>query len=229
MQTSRLICCALFSIFLSLSSYAQEARGATYEVTITNISKSQIFSPPLLISHTAAVKPFEVGMAASAGLKLMAEDGDASLLLEELAPSNETFDLQIADGPVLPGQSITVDLEASGRFDQVTVLGMLVTTNDTFFSASTTAPRSLQDLFKRAAPKYFTNVGQGNAYDAGTEFNSEDCAHIPGPPCGNPGATPDEASEGYIYIANGIHGKADLDASTYDYNNPVVQIKVRRK
>nr|MDJ0842094.1 fasciclin domain-containing protein [Acidobacteriota bacterium] len=201
--------------------------GRTYEVIVTNITKGQVYSPPLLVSHTYRVKPFELGGVASPGLKLMAEDGDASLLLDELFPSNDVLDLQIGDAPIGPGESVTYNLQASGRYNMVSVLGMFVSTNDTFFSATAEAPRDITELFKRASLTCPVNSATGNAYDAGTEYNSESCADIPGPPCGNPGVSPDEAGEGYIYISNGVHGKGDLDASTYDFNNPAVLVKVR--
>jgi hypothetical protein len=36
-------------------------RSFTYEVTITNITKGQVFSPPVLVSHNRNVALFELG------------------------------------------------------------------------------------------------------------------------------------------------------------------------
>ena len=44
------------------------------------------------------------------------------------------------------------------------------------------------------------------AYDAGSEYNSEDCAFIPGPPFGNGGVRDTDGAEGYVQILSGIHG-----------------------
>ena len=54
----------------------------------------------------------------------------------------------------------------------VSFASMLVTTNDAFIGAS-----GLDVSTSRAI-----NL---NAYDSGSEANSESCAYIPGPPCGN--------------------------------------------
>ena len=65
------------------------------------------------------------------------------------------------------------------------------------------------------------------AYDSGTEFNSEDCAFIPGPPCGNHVRMTDGA-EGFIYVSNGVHGGADLIPALHDWGGPVARISVRK-
>ncbi|MCP4627797.1 MAG: hypothetical protein GY850_30405 [bacterium] len=66
-------------------------------------------------------------------------------------------------------------------------------------------------------------------YDAGTEFNSENCAYIPG--CGGGGVHDPADAEGYVYIHNGIHGIGGingLDPAEYDWRNPVATIRVQR-
>ena len=74
------------------------------------------------------------------------------------------------------------------------------------------------------------------AYDAGTEYNDQDCANIPGPRCGGAGfdPVPAEGDEGYVHISNGFH---ELDAEpiveilgphVYDWRNPVAVITVTR-
>ena len=59
---------------------------------------------------------------------------------------------------------------------------------------------------------------------------TKSCANIPGPACGGAGPSPDaaEGDEGYVHIHPGIHGIGDLDASEYDWRNPVAVIKIRR-
>jgi hypothetical protein len=64
-------------------------------------------------------------------------------------------------------------------------------------------------------------------YDAGSEANSEFCEFIPGPPCENPGVRDTANAEGYVHIHAGIHGIGDLDASMFDWHNPVAEITIR--
>ena len=200
--------------------------GVTFEVTVTNITKSQIFSPPLVVSHRDSVSLFQLGGTASPGLKLLAEDGDNSQLLDEVFPLNEVLDLASFDGPLLPGDSATVEIQAGGAFSKISVLGMLVTTNDSFFSTELTTPRT--EFIKRAV--YSPQASElALVYDAGTEFNSESCDHIPGPPCGQAGASPDEAGEGFIYISPGIHGIGSLSPSDYDWRGPGALVEIRLK
>lgn len=78
------------------------------------------------------------------------------------------------------------------------------------------------------------------AYDAGTEYNDQNCAYIPGPQCGGGGegysAGPGEGDEGFVHIGNGFHdlgekdqsGNEILDPKTYDWRNQVARITVRR-
>jgi hypothetical protein len=100
---------------------------------------------------------------------------------------------------------------------------MLVTTNDAFYGLNSVTPSLLLP---------FSGTGtRGNyfspAYDAGTEFNSEDCQYIPGPPCGNGGVHDPSAAEGFVHIHPGIYGGADLDPKALDWRNPVAKITIR--
>jgi hypothetical protein len=125
--------------------------------------------------------------------------------------------IAIAAGPVPPGQSVTVQVDRSMSFSRLSAVGMLVTTNDGFFSLDGEAIPLLQDA------TYYAD-----AYDAGSEFNSEDCDFIPGPPCGSHNAHDPSEAEGFIYIHAGIHGVGDLAPADFDWRNPVAKITVRR-
>ena len=74
-----------------------------------------------------------------------------------------------------------------------------------------------------------------NAYDAGSELNEESAVTV-----GALGATDDdpttgdginENGEGDIHVHAGIHGVGGpdgLDAATYDWRNPVVEVTIKR-
>ena len=102
-----------------------------------------------------------------------------------------------------------------GRY--LSVAGMLVITNDAFFAV-------------RGArlPKNGSASHRAVAYDAGSEGNTESCAHIPGPPCGNPGMRETASAEGFVHVHSGVHGGGDLDPAASDWRNPVAMIQVQR-
>lgn len=190
----------------------------TYRVEITNTTYSQIFSPPIVVSHGRNVALFRAGEPASPELALLAEDGDASPLADVLAGTEGVFDVNIADGPVLPGASVVLEIEARFPFSRISVAGMLIQTNDAFFAVNGA------DLPARR----MRGVHNANAYDAGSEENNELCAFIPGPPCGSGGVRATADAEGFVHLHRGFHGIGDLDADRYDWRNPTARVTIQR-
>ncbi len=188
-----------------------------YEVTITNVTRGQIFSPALVVSHTMNTSLFELGQRANSALALRAEEGDNSMLLQSLGQNPDVLDSRSDTGPLMPGASTTVTVASEPGLGLISVAGMLVSTNDAFYSVrAIPLPQSVPiTVFARA-------------YDAGTEANSEDCAFIPGPPCGNAVHDPSPA-EGYVFVHAGVHGLASLDAAERDWRDVVAQITIERK
>lgn len=155
----------------------------------------------------------------------LAEDGsNAALKMLLEASSPDVFDVvtDMASGDpganIKPGASAEYEIRSRGKADSLSIVGMLVITNDAFFGVT----RTLSSKSRRSMS--FSAV----AYDAGSEVNNEECAYIPGPPCGSPFMNPMVGAEGYVYIHNGIHGSPDLDASLFDWRNPVARVKVMR-
>lgn len=193
----------------------------TYEVSITNLTKGQVFSPPALVTHAGRVALFELGAPASEELAIVAEDGNAQPLVDAVSSLRPVYDAQVADGPVLPGQTQTYEVEAAPGFRKLSIASMLVNTNDAFVAVDS---RHLTRVFGRSVDVYAL------AYDAGSEANNELCTHVPGPACppGSGNARATEDAEGYVYIHNGVHGQADLSPAAYDWRNPVAKVTIRR-
>lgn len=202
---------------------ADDQHNRRYEVTVTNLTRGQQFTPILVASHKESLDLFRLGAPASAGLAILAEEGNTSPLASELSARPETGNVVSGAGLTNPGASVTLIVEGGGRFDHVSVAAMLIPTNDAFFAINgVPLPRGNQTL-TLVAP----------AYDAGSERNDELCASIPGPnfaECGGPGggAAPAGGEEGYVHIHAGIHGIGDLPASVRDWRNPVALISIRR-
>jgi len=206
------------------------ARGSmSYEITVTNATRGQIMSPPILVVHDPAIKLFEVGQQASEDLAAVAEDADSAGLLAYLAglSGNGVDDYAIADDVVMPGQSVTLELDAGRGCRVLSLVSMLVTTNDGFVGLDSIP---LHGCGVAITPSRNHRMAvDAAAYDAGSEANTESCDHIPGPPCGNPGVRVTEGAEGYVHVHAGIHGIADLMPAMQDWRNPAAEVWITRR
>lgn len=189
----------------------------TYNVTFTNLTRGQIISPPVLFSHQEGVQLFTLGAPASPGLAKLAEDGMTDDLVAELHAQAGVHEIVVAPDGIPPGGSMTVQINTKGNYRYLSAASMLVTSNDAFFA--------IRDV---RVPPSGHRVVDAEAYDAGSETNSEACAFIPGPPCGNGGVRDTSAAEGYVHVHAGIHGGADLVPAEHDWRNPVVEVIVER-
>ena len=191
---------ALAAVLLVVTSPAVASPGdddATYEVTFTNLTGGQYFTPPNWAIHGTDASVYSLSSPASPGVQAVAENGGVPTLAAELAATidgagNGSSGVGAAEGPVGPGQSITFTI--AGDRDRLSIVSMLVCTNDGFAGLDT-----------KALP---SNVGQTKrhnllAHDAGTELNTEVRGDlVPAEPCG-PGAgsgmsNPDLAEGGVV-------------------------------
>lgn len=205
------------------SSVALAQRFVDYEITITNITPGQTFTPQLVVTHPKNIRIFEPGLPASVSLEILAEGGDTEPLSFDLA--NEAHDVQTIGGLLPPGGTSSIVVAGQPKWGYVSVAAMMIPTNDTFMA-----------LNHVKLPKWGSMSFTVPAYDAGTEHNDQSCANIPGPRCpGGVGYSP-EQGEGYVHIGNGFHdlGQAEegapdiLTPQLYDWRNSVAHITVRR-
>lgn len=201
----------------------RDSRGVNWEISVTNLTKGQPLSPITVATHTNRLTPLYVpGEAASAELAAVAEDADNSGLtaLWNPATNDNVNDLQTilgVNGPILPGETASVVVSSKGRARYLSLVGMLVNTNDAFTAVNGA------ELSRSSNGMIWTP-----AYDAGSEVNNEDCGYIPGPACTGGAGMRALNGEGYVYIHSGVHGIADLSAADHDFNNPVALIKITR-
>lgn len=199
------------------------ANAADFEVTITNLTRGQQFTPILVATHKAGVKLFHLGQPASPELATLAEEGNTVPLAGLLTAMPDVLDVTNASGLLNPGASVTLKVKTRGTFNHLSVASMLIPSNDGFFALNGVKGPWDQEVMTH------TSV----AYDAGSERNDELCAHIPGPSfveCGGPGGggAPMGGEEGYVHVHAGIHGIGDLNAAERDWRNPVARIVIRR-
>lgn len=211
---------ALVAVALAAPA-AMAAKGGktkTWEITVENLTTGQPFSPPLAVVHKNKVDVFERGTIASHGVAAIAEDANNSVLMSALPKLRGVKSVAtVAAAPIGPGQTATFMVKTKGKYRQLTLLSMLVNTNDTFWGVDSYRLRGQKrTLMKRA-------------YDAGSEMNNESAAFIPGPVGGNPFVRDPEGD--LIRLSPGVQGGADLMLGTHDWNvnRPVAKITIKRK
>ncbi|TQV71813.1 hypothetical protein FKG94_19410 [Exilibacterium tricleocarpae] len=207
-----LLICGLFA------SHAAVATDIEYEVTITNLTRGNNFTPILVASHRSGVALFELGSRAGAELATLAEGGDTGPLDALLSSNRRVADTNTSEGLLAPGATVSIKIKASHWTRRISLASMLLPTNDAFFALNGVAlPRGRRQVTYLAP-----------AYDAGSEANDELCFNIPGPTCQGEGASPGAGGEDFVHIHAGIHGIGDLSPAAYDWRNPVARITIRR-
>jgi hypothetical protein len=187
-----------------------------YEVTVTNLTRGQVITPPVVFSHMSDYALFTEGEKARSSLVMLAEMGATDPLMEVLTTKDRVYDVVAGTGVILPGKSLSVEVMTDNMFESITAVGMLAQTNDSFFA--------IKNIM---APLEGEKVVYANAYDAGSEANNEMSAYVPGPPFGGTLRATGNA-EKFVHIHAGIHGIADLMSSMYDWRNPVAKVVIRR-
>jgi hypothetical protein len=222
----------------------RKGEASSYRVTIRNLTSGQPLSPPVVATHRRDDQLFEVGAPASVGVREIAENGNNAPILAflEADPFGTISDFDSSSVPLFPEgtpggvqdppsppefpDEVTLTLTAEKHARHLSVVTMLVCTNDGFTGVnSLTLPKK---------PGHSVTV-RTNAYDAHTEVNDEDLAHIV-PPCqligvssGEPGmdvSNPALAEGGVIAHHEGIKGGGDLLPSVHGWTEPVAEIKV---
>ena len=193
--------------------------AASYEITITNITPGQTFTPQLLVTHQADISLFSLGEPASVELEILAEGGDTGPLTDLVA--NIVSYVDTVPGLLPPGASVSAMVMGSDD-DVISLAAMLIPTNDTFVALDS------MPLPAEGSVTYYLK-----AYDAGTEENDQNCRNIPGPHCGGEGysAEPMVGDEGFVHVSNGFHRLPGntLRPNTYDWRNPVARVTVTRR
>jgi hypothetical protein len=167
------------------------------------------------------------------GIREIAENGDNSFLRDALEPLKNVHEVIATTlpirrigggGPPMSDTSMTVEIEARGSANRLSIATMLICTNDGFTGLDSV---KLPGGFRPA-------VHFANAYDAGTEANDQLYTNIVDP-CGGIGpvmVAPDgmnlrTAAAGLITMHPGITGDGDLTAA-HQWTNPVAKITVQR-
>lgn len=196
---------------------------ARYSVTVTNLTKGQTFTPLLFATHAPTVRVFAPGTQASPQLQMVAEEGDTTLLAALLrGMTTSVREVVVAGGLQTPAVTAAFQIAGGGGFTQLSIVAMLIPTNDAFVGANgLTLPSGFDPV-----------VVDLIAYDSGTEINDELCASIPGPnfsECGGPGSGGHPGrGEGAVTVHNGMHGVGSMNEALRDWRGPVARVTILR-
>ena len=215
---------------------ATTVQAATWDVSVTNLSHGNHFTPLLITAHDNSTHLFQAGMSASTALQAMAECGDLSGLTAIHAVDADTI-ANPAGGLLAPAASTTamLDTDSSGN-THLSIVAMVLPTNDAFVGMD-----GMEIPTAAGTYTYYLN-----AYDAGTEANNEvldtsGCTAgmpgIPGAPGGDNGVngtgvagadsnTNVHVHRGVLGDQDSMGGVSDLDSTIHRWQNPVAKITV---
>jgi hypothetical protein len=235
MRPTRMVALVAAMPALVLGVQAASANPAgTYEVTITNLTGGQPFTPALAATHKGNDGFFQVGGPASLGIQEIAENGNLAPMINRVEGDRDFLTHVVKEGetgvpPVMPGETVSFDIVADPPHSFLSWASMLICTNDGFTGVN---KLKLPDTVGQSV------TVETQAYDAGTELNTELFADLV-PPCGpltgqdsmgqGTGMTnPALAEGGVIHHHAGITGVGDLVPEIHDWDNPVAVITVER-
>ena len=220
----------------ALAVAAGPAGAADLSVKLTNLTHGVYFTPFMVAAHGGATDLFEPGQAADASLRQVAECGDLSGVEADLTAVGADLAKDPAGGVLAPGASATAALTTSSGNDRLSLVAMLLPTNDGFAALDSLAiPRT------KGTYTYYLN-----GWDAGTEANDEllatggcsvGVAGIPADPGGNAGSggsgvtasennTAIHIHRGTLGDTNASGGPSDLDSTVHRWQNPVLRVDV---
>ncbi len=214
---------SLVTLMVALfASAALASPPRSYKVVITNITPAQAFTPQLVVTHPVSTHLFVLGEPASAALEVLAESGDTGPQMDALA--NDAYDMQTIPGLLEPGDTSTVIVTGHPGHGRISIGAMLIPTNDTFVAL---------DAARLPRTGRVTYLLQ--AYDAGTEYNDQNCDNIPGPPCfgvgsSDPSESEEEPDEGFVHMGSGFQELGDdvLSPHPYAWGSAVAKVVITR-
>ncbi len=219
----------------ALVSMTAAASDRHMSIRITNLTNALYFTPLLISAHNRHTHIFQAGTAASPSLQAMAEGGNIALLDTDLAALGARNIVNPAGGLLAPGASTTASLTTGKHNRYLSVVAMLLPTNDGFAGLD-----AIRIPKKKGTYTYYLN-----GYDAGTEANDEiingggapGTPGIPADPGGNGGSggsgvtgadhnTTVHIHRGIVGDTNAAGGPSDLDAVVHRWNNPVAKVVI---
>ncbi|MEN8258098.1 MAG: spondin domain-containing protein, partial [Thermodesulfobacteriota bacterium] len=160
---------------------AAQSHATPFKITLTNLSNN-VLTPAPFITHDASFDLFTAGTPASPEVEALAEGGDVTgvTALAALAVGTSVLDYAVTPGgPLTPGTSAYVMVEADTSYSMLSFMSMLAVSNDAFIGGA--YGDGAISLFSGATPLAGSYMFFAmDVWDAGTEVNTELAAHVPG-------------------------------------------------
>jgi hypothetical protein len=199
-----------FDLVTSLAASVPAAGSLT--VTMTNTSDTQPMTPPVVVLHNApdadnGMRLFYPSQPAHPSVVAIAENGNNAPMVELLGYLTDqgrasTYAVGFADpanpGPLLPGMSASVDLDLASDDQVLSIVSMVVCTNDGFSGVNA------HTLSADASETFMAPI-----YDAGSETNVLTLDYWV-PPCGSEANLTDDEN-GSVTLHPGQSGSENPD------------------
>ena len=188
------------------------AGAKTFRVTIVNLTKGQPLSGPVFLTHSRALRLWQVGQKASFAIGSVAEGGAVGPVIHDamMAQGGKAVGTITTQFGIMPGGSTSFLVTADDAHPLLSGATMLVNTNDGFTGLDSV------NLLEMNGPRTVDVMG----YDAGTEKNSEratDLVARMGPNRQN--------ENGVITVHKGIRGDKDAPKS-WNFSGAVARITI---
>lgn len=215
-------------------------------IVINNTSNDggTALTPFWLDFHDGGFDLFDQGVATSAGLESLAEDGDGSALGGELLLADADAQVAViagAAGPILAGQSTSKALTVNGLSNgALSLAAMILPSNDAFIGTDEAV--QLFDVTGDFLGEQTLVFAGSDVQDAGTELNTEldaaflnqtaantgvDQNGIVANHAGFNGSLDNPVGEGDQNILGGVNAAGQsIDATAADFTQPGAQIAV---
>ena len=210
----------------SSGHYDSEPIG-TFRVTVENLTENQTLTPAVVAAHERGFRLFRNHRPASNGIQQLAENGGVPVLLDELNGSAGVYAAVATEGgPIAPGASASTLITTVGDANRISVAAMLICTNDGFAGVNGV----------RVSQRTQQTARNGQAYDAGTEINTQLFEDLV-PPCSQMAGVPDTgtgmsnpalAEDGVIRRHRGISEAGDLSPAANGWHGPVIKVTIER-
>ncbi len=215
--------------------------AADLEIQVQNLMHGTHMGGLVVAAHSSSVKMFQVGMPASMSLQKLAEGADITGVSADFKAAGANVLDNPAMGPLAPGKMTTFMLTTTANNDFLSLAGMIVPTNDGFIAANAIRIPTVKGEYTYML----------NAYDAGTEANTEirgeagaglpNHAGMPVAPfleaeVGHNGTGIAATAEGFVHIHRGVlgddnatGGKSDIDIMRHRWLNPIARLMITVK
>ena len=202
-----------------LLAQEEEVESAFATITVTNLTKGQVLTPAVFITHNAETPPlFAPGNPASTELAALAEQGNTLGLTNKFNAEAGVLEVTRLSEFIRPTKTATVNVEFDADHRLISSASMLEMTNDGFVS-----------LLGAEVACEGTNTYLVGGWDAGSEANTELCSEIPAtcPTPARSGSCSAGSAEGAVHVHSGIHGCGGFPPEIYDWGYPVARITIQ--